>query len=168
MRVREKGVELYAEGETRQQISTLSLADAFRTFFELKNTGGYLAIITFMNSQPLVEAALGRLREQLAARLGMPVLLSTGPRYLNYFEQVYKGGPAKGLFLMLTSEPTEDIVIPGAGYTFGQLQLALALGDFESLESRQKLVVRLHLAQGLEQGLADVEQAVQQALSQRW
>jgi len=109
---------------------------------------------------------LGRLREQLASRLGIPVLLSTGPRYLHYFEQVYKGGPAKGLFLILTSEPTEDIVIPGAGYTFGQLQLAL--GDFESLESRQKLVVGLHLAQGLEQGLAEVEQAVQQALSKRW
>ena len=164
VRVREKGTELYAEGETRRQISTLSLSDAFQTFFELRNADGYLAIITFMGSQPLVEAALGRLREQLASKLGIPVLVSTGPRYLHYFEQVYKGGPAKGLFLILTSEPTEDIVIPGAGYTFGQLQLALALGDFDSLESRQKLVVRIHLKQGLEQGLAEVEQAIQQAL----
>jgi glucose-6-phosphate isomerase len=164
VRVREKATELYAEGETRHQISTLSLCDAFRTFFELKNTDGYLAIITFLGSHALVDAALGRLREQLASQLGIPVLLSTGPRYLHYFEQVYKGGPAKGLFLILTSEPTDDIVIPGAGYTFGQLQLALALGDFESLESRQKLVVRLHLTQGLEQSLAEVEQAIQQAL----
>jgi len=38
-----------------------------------------------------------------------------------------------GLFLILTSEPAEDIDIPGAGYTFGQLQLALALSDFQSL-----------------------------------
>jgi transaldolase / glucose-6-phosphate isomerase len=164
VRVREKGTELYAEGETRHQISTLSLSDAFRTFFELRNADGYLAIITFMGSQPLMEAALERLREQLASKLGIPVLLSSGPRYLHYFEQVYKGGPAKGLFLILTSEPTEDIVIPGAGYTFGQLQLALALGDFESLESRQKLVVRVHLTQGLEQGLTEVEQAIQQGL----
>ncbi len=165
VRVREKGTELYAEGETRHQISTLSLSDAFRTFFELRRADGYLAIITFMGSHPPVDAALARLREQLASRLEIPVLLSTGPRYLNYFEQVYKGGPAKGLFLILTSEPSEDIVIPGAGYTFGQLQLALALGDFESLESRQKLVIRLHLTQGLEQGLAEVEQAIQQALA---
>ena len=107
---------------------------------------------------------MGRLREQLAAWPGIPALLSAGPRYLHYFAQVYKGGPAKGLFLILTSEPTEDIAVPGAGYTFGQLQLALAMADFECLDSRQKLVVRLHLTQGLQQRLAEVEQAVQQAL----
>ena len=70
-------------------------------------------------------------------------------------------GHAKGLFLILTSEPAEDIGIPGAGYTFGQLQLALALGDFESLEARHKLVMRLHLTQGLEQGLTELEQPIQ-------
>jgi transaldolase/glucose-6-phosphate isomerase len=164
VRVRERGIEFYAEGETRQQISTLSLSDALRTFFELRNADGYLAIITFLGANPSVKAALGRLREQLASRLGIPVLLSSGPRYLHYFEQVYKGGPSKGLFLILTSEPAVDVVIPGAGYTFGQLQLALALGDFDSLESRQKLVLRLHLTQSLEQGLAEVEQVIQQAL----
>jgi hypothetical protein len=99
-----------------------------------------------------------------AKSYGIPVLLSTGPRYLHYFEQVYKGGPEKGLFLILTGEPTEEIVIPGAGYTFGQLQLALAQGDFESLELRHKLVIRVHLAQGLEAGLGELEQAIQQAL----
>jgi hypothetical protein len=157
-------MELYAEGETRHQVSTLSVSDAFRTFFDLRAADGYLAIITFLSSHPFVDAALGRLREQLASRLGIPVLLSSGPRYLHYFEQVYKGGPPKGLFLILTSEPAEDIVIPGAGYTFGQLQLALAMGDFESFESRQKLVVRIHLTQGLEQSLAELEQVIQQAL----
>jgi hypothetical protein len=66
---------------------------------------------------------------------------------------------------MLTGEATEDIAIPRAGYTFGQLQLALALGDFESLEFRQRRVVRLHVTKGLEQGLAQIEQAMQQALA---
>jgi glucose-6-phosphate isomerase len=164
VRVHERGMELYAEGETRHQVSTLSVSDAFRTFFDLRAADGYLAIITFLSSHPFVDAALGRLREQLASKLGIPVLLSSGPRYLHYFEQVYKGGPPKGLFLILTSEPAEDIVIPGAGYTFGQLQLALAMGDFESFESRQKLVVRIHLTQGLEQSLAELEQVIQQAL----
>jgi transaldolase/glucose-6-phosphate isomerase len=87
-------------------------------------------------------------------------LLSSGPRYLRYFEQVYKGGPDKGLFLMLTSESTPDVAIPGTGYTFGQLQMALALADFESLEMHRKLAMRLHLTQGLEQGLAEIEQTI--------
>ena len=142
----------------------MSLSDAFRAFFELREADGYLTIITYLGGDPFVEAALGHLHEQIAAWLGIPVLLSTGPRYLHYFEQVYKGGPAKGLFLMLTSEPAEDIVIPGAGYTFGQLQLALALGDCESLEARQKLALRLHLMQESVPGLAEVEQAIQLAL----
>lgn len=159
-RVREKGIELYAEGETRQHISTLSLTEALRTFLEAMPTGGYLAIITFASSSGQTEAALERIREHLASSHGMPVLLSSGPRYLRYFEQVYKGGPDKGLFLMLTSESPADVGIPGAEYTFGQLQMALALADFESLEARRKLAMRLHLTRGLEQGLAEIEQTI--------
>ncbi len=160
VRVREKGIELYAEGEMRQNISTLNLNEALRTFLEAMPTGGYLAIITFASSSPDTEAALGRIREYLASSRGIPVLLSSGPRYLRYFEQVYKGGPDKGLFLMLTSESKADVAIPGAEYTFGQLQTALALADFESLEARRKLAMRLHLSQGLEQGLAELEEAI--------
>ncbi|HEY2821080.1 MAG TPA: hypothetical protein VGJ06_08575 [Candidatus Acidoferrum sp.] len=159
-RVREKGIDLYAEGEMRQYISTLSLGEALRTFLEAMPTGGYLAIITFASSSRETEAALGRIREHLASSRGIPVLLSSGPRYLRYFEQVYKGGPDKGLFLMLTSASTADIAIPGAGYTFGQLQMALALADFESLEVHRKLAMRLHFTQGLEQGLAEIEKTI--------
>jgi hypothetical protein len=61
---------------------------------------------------------------------------------------------------MLTSASTADIAIPGAGYTFGQLQMALALADFESLEVHRKLAMRLHFTQGLEQGLAEIEKTI--------
>jgi glucose-6-phosphate isomerase len=159
-RVREKSIELYAEGEMRRHISTLSLSEALRTFLGAMPAGGYLAIITFASSSGETEAALGRIREHLASSRGIPVLLSSGPRYLRYFEQVYKGGPDKGLFLMLTSESKSDVAIPGAGYTFGQLQMALALADFDSFEMRHKLAMRLHLTQGLEQGVAEIEEII--------
>jgi transaldolase/glucose-6-phosphate isomerase len=160
VRVQEAGMALYAEGVTRQEISTLSLGAALRTFFGLKNPDGYLAILAFVGHGTALEGVLRLLREQLATKLGIPVLLSCGPRYLHYFGQVYKGGPPTGLFLMLTGEPDENLAIPGAGYTFGQLQLALALGDFESLAARKKLVVRLHLTQGIERGLAQLGQVI--------
>jgi hypothetical protein len=54
VRVREKGVELYAKTETRHQISTLSLSDAFRTFLELREADSYLAIITYLGGDPLL------------------------------------------------------------------------------------------------------------------
>lgn len=88
-RVREKGIELYAEGDTRLQISTLNLSEALRTFFEAKQSGGYLAVIAFAGGDPTTSAALGGLRGQLASYLGVPILLSLGPRYLRNFEQVY-------------------------------------------------------------------------------
>jgi hypothetical protein len=61
---------------------------------------------------------------------------------------------------MLTSDATADVAIPGAAYTFGQLQMALALADFESLEIRRKLAMRLQLTQGLESGLGELEQTI--------
>lgn len=42
--------------------------------------------------------------------------------------------------------------------------MALALGDFEALEYHQRPAVRLHLTQGADQGLAQLERIVQQAL----
>jgi transaldolase/glucose-6-phosphate isomerase len=157
---REGGIERYAEGVTRQEISTLGLSGAMRSFFGLKDPGGYLAILAFVDQSVAVETKLRGLREQLASKLGIPVLLSFGPRYLHCFGQVYKGGPPKGLFLLLTNEPTEDMDIPGAGYSFGQLHLALALGDCESLGSRKKPAVRLHFTPSLERGLAELRRVV--------
>ncbi len=94
-RAREKGIELYAEGETRLQISTLNLSEALRTFLEAREADGYLAVIVYAANQPATNAALGRLREELASRLQIPVLLSSGTHYLRNFEQVYKGGPSR-------------------------------------------------------------------------
>lgn len=164
VRVRESGIELYAEGETRQEISTLSLAEALRTFFETKDPEGYVATLAFADCSPTPLRALRRIVEQLASRLRIPALLSFGPRYLHHLVQVFQGGPSKGLFLMLTGQPPEDIAIPGAGYSFGQLQLALAMSDFEALTRHKKHVLRLHLTQGMDRGLPQLELLIHQSL----
>lgn len=164
VRVREEGIELYAEGETRQQISTLNLSEALRTFFEGKNPSGYVATLAYLDRGGRFRAVLERIRSHIASRLGIPALLSFGPRYLHQLGQVFQGGPSKGLFLMITGVPSQDITIPGAGYSFGQLQLALAMGDFDSLERHRRPVLRVHLAGGVEPGLNKLENALQQAL----
>jgi glucose-6-phosphate isomerase len=91
-------------------------------------------------------------------------MLTPGPRYIQSLGQAYLGGPPKGLFLVLTAAPEKDLAIPGADYTFGQLQLALALGEFESLGRRRSPVLRLHLPSGAEQGLLEVEAILKSAL----
>ncbi len=163
-RVREGDLELYAEGETRQQISTLSMADALRTFLGLRKQDDYLALLPFVGLSGRVKEILHRLRDRLVAMLGVPVLVTSGPRYLHGLGQVYKGGPRKGLFLVLTADPVKDLAVPGAAYSFGQLQLALALGDFESLGQHHRPTIRLHSMGGMEQGLVQLETILNTAL----
>jgi transaldolase/glucose-6-phosphate isomerase len=164
VRVREGEVELYAEGETRQQISTLNMAEALRTFFSLRHPEGYIALLPFLNYVEASKIAFRRIRDRLESTLGLPLLVTPGPRYMHAMGQVYLGGPAKGLFLLLTASSTNDLSIPGAEYSFGQLQLALALGEFESLGHRRRPVIRLHLTGGAASGLAQLETILKNAL----
>lgn len=164
VRVREGAVELFAEGETRQQISTLSMSEALRTFFDLRHREGYVALLPFLNYGEAQKQALRRIRDRLESALGLPAMLTPGPRYLQSIGQIYLGGPPRGLFLLLTAAPAKDLAIPGADYTFGQLQLALALGEFESLGRRRSPVIRLHLSNGAEQGLNQLEAILTSAL----
>jgi hypothetical protein len=165
VRVREGDVELYAEGETRRQISTLNITEALRTFFNLRQREGYIALLPFMNYGEAQRAAFGRIRERLESTLGLPVLVTPGSRYIHAIGQVYLGGPPKGLFLLLTADPAKDLAIPGADYSFGQLQLALALGNFESLGHRRTPVIRLHLSGAAEQSLIQLEAVLNIALA---
>lgn len=160
IRLNDSGIGLRAETVTRQEISTRNLSEAFRTFLDLRRADGYLAILAFLEESPEIWASLERLRTQLEARVRIPVQLSFGPRYLHYLGQVYKGGPAKGLFVILTAEPGRDIPVPGAGYSFGQLQTALARGDFEALYQRNQHVLWLHFAEGTEQGFGRLDGAL--------
>ena len=164
VRVREGEIELYAEGETRQHISTLNMTEALRTFFGLRHPEGYIALLPFVGFGEAQKMVFRRICERLESTLGLPALATPGPRYLHAIGQVYMGGPAKGLFLMLTAAPANDLAIPGADYSFGQLQLALAQGEFESLGRRQRPVIRLHLARGIAPGLLQLETILNSAL----
>ena len=165
-RVTEDFISLYAEGGTRPLLSNLSLRDALRTFLDLRNRDSYIAILPFFSLVSEYIAILQDLRDRMRYALDMPVQVSTGPRYIHVLGQMYKHGPANGIFIVVTAEPREDVPIPGAGYTFGQLQLALALTECESLENFHKPTIRLHLSQGVEKGLKPLRDIVIQAVAQ--
>ncbi len=128
-RLVESGVELYADGAVRGAISTLQLTAALRTFFSERQPDDYVAILAYVARDAANGAELDALRATLGERLLLPVLLGYGPRYMHSIGQLYKGGPASGMFLVITSEKAGDVPIPGAKYTFGQLEMAQALGD---------------------------------------
>jgi hypothetical protein len=167
VRVREEGLELSAEGETRQQISTLNMTEALRTFLRLRDPEGYLALIPFAGRNDALKAASQRIRDSLETGLGIPVSVMPASHYLNCGGQAYKSGPTKGLFILITANPARDFPVPGAHYSFGQLQLAQALAEFDSLGRNERPVIRLHLARGAEQGFLQLESTLISALGKR-
>jgi transaldolase/glucose-6-phosphate isomerase len=155
-RVRDAGIELYAEGDTRRELSTLNLLEALRSFLALRRPNGYLALLPFMDLNATRMHLLERIREQCESRVGLPMLITPGPQYLHTISQVYSDGPAKGLLMIVTANPRKDLPVPGADYTFGQIQAALAQADFESLGRKGKPVIRLHLTGGADLGLVEL------------
>ena len=157
VRVREAELELYAEGETRRELSTLNMLEALRSFLALRRPDGFLALLPFMDLNSARTTAIDRICDQLESKLGMPVLVTDGPRYLYIAGQLYRDGPSKGLVILLTANPEKDLVVPGADYTLGQVQFAMANMEFESLGRLGRPVIRLHLTNGADAGLPQLE-----------
>jgi hypothetical protein len=68
-----------------------------------------------------------------------------GPRYLHSTGQLHKGGANNGVFLIVTAGIAEDLPIPGEPFSFGVLEMAQAIGDFESLDETGRRAMLLHL-----------------------
>jgi hypothetical protein len=160
----ESGIELFTETVAPNAVQALQISGALRSFLAGRRKGDYLALLAYVARDAENAAELEALRLRLAQHLQMPVLLGYGPRYLHSIGQLYKGGPASGLFVIITSSKAEELPIPGARYTFAQLQMAQALGDMQCLSQRKRPAVRLHLAQGARAGLAALRSICEQTL----
>jgi hypothetical protein len=93
------------------------------------------------------DARLARVRSALVERFGVATTAGFGPRYLHSTGQYHKDGPNTGVFLQIVEPHGEDMAVPGAAFTFGELQDAQALGDLHSLRSRERRITRVPLAE---------------------
>ena len=118
--------------------------------------GGYLGILVYCRETPGLDSELGVLRKRIAQRYGMATTVGYGPRYLHSTGQLHKGGPASGVFLVLTSDDGEDVSIPGRPYTFGQLSEAQALGDLQALQSVGRRVAWVRVGADVVGGIRDL------------
>jgi transaldolase / glucose-6-phosphate isomerase len=64
---------------------------------------------------------------------GAATTFGYGPRFLHSTGQLHKGGPPTGRFLQLVNQPTRDVEIPGAGYSFATLIAAQSAGDLQTI-----------------------------------
>ncbi len=137
--------ENFALYGTKQIAVSSTLPEILRNFLCQLKAGDYLAINAYLPRNKAVWAQLQKIRRALLRRTGNASTLGFGPRFLHSTGQLHKGGANNGVFIQITAEPDDDFNIPGKKYTFGILERAQALGDFEALQSRQRRAIRIHL-----------------------
>ena len=95
-------------------------------------------------SQEFDEAVL-ELRSAIRDATKATTTFGYGPRFLHSTGQLHKGGPPNGLFLQLIHDGDEDVEIPDADFTFGELKNAQATGDLQTLRDHGLPAERVRL-----------------------
>lgn len=126
--------------------------------------GDYVALLAYVEPTLEHDALLARMRRAIGAARGVATTAGYGPRFLHSTGQLHKGGADNGSFLQMETESVRDIPIPGAGYTFGRLKLAQALGDYRALVARGRRVLRVRVG---EREVAEVAGIVETVLGLR-
>ena len=131
-----------------------ALQEVFSAWLQAAGRRDYLCVQAFLAPGEEVLRGLARLRHKLAATTRLATSVGYGPRFLHSTGQLHKGGPNSGLFLQLIDTPADDLPVPGAGHTFGQLIRAQADGDLAALTQRRRRALRVDLGRDAAAGLA--------------
>jgi glucose-6-phosphate isomerase len=105
------------------------------SFLNVAHARDYVAILAFLPPDDArFTGPLNALRAAVSATTGCATMFGYGPRYLHSTGQLHKGGANNGVFIVISAEPGEDLDVPGEPFSFGVLETAQALGDFQSLD----------------------------------
>ena len=114
-------------------------------FLEKARSNDYVSFNAFIHPSETACKCLHEARSIIQQRFKVATTLGFGPRYLHSTGQIHKGGPDTGLFIVITTDESEDIQVPGESYTFGVLKQAQSIGDFQALKNKGRRVIRVHL-----------------------
>lgn len=129
--------------------------------------GDYVAITEYVADSPEVDRRIAEIREAIARSLRVATTTGYGPRFLHSTGQLHKGGGDNGVFLQLTGggDHGKDLAIPDEKFGFGALVRAQAIGDYQSLVSRNRRVLSVDLGPDLNRGLAQLAESVKNAVA---
>jgi transaldolase / glucose-6-phosphate isomerase len=165
---KQNGVALFTDERNAQALrqagADSTLESWLKAHFGRLQDGDYFAILAYLATDEARLSALRDLRRALRDKKRVATCLQFGPRFLHSTGQAYKGGPNSGVFLQVTSAPVADIAIPGRKASFGVIEAAQALGDFEVLAKRGRRVLHAHIAPDIDTGLAALGRAARLAL----
>jgi hypothetical protein len=128
-------------------------------FLQLIGAGDYGCLLAYLPpDDDTFEGALQALREGIAERCGCATMFGYGPRYLHSTGQLHKGGANNGVFIVITADSDDDLPVPGEPFSFGVLELAQGVGDFQSLDRTGRRALYVHLPRRDPQLLREVTQ----------
>ena len=137
-----------------------SVSAFLNSFVKLARSPDYIALLAYFLQTPQRQKLLQSIRMKLRNKLKVATTLGYGPRYMHSTGQLHKGGPNNGVFIMFTYDAKDDLPIPGQDYGFATLQKAQALGDFRSLNNKNRRVIRIHLEGSVEQALKKINESL--------
>jgi glucose-6-phosphate isomerase len=105
----------------------------------------YLAILAYLPQSPELDKVINEFRKKVSEKYRIATTMGYGPGYLHSTGQIYKGGPRRGIFLIITANHTSDLPIPDTKLNFGLLADAQALGDERALQSYGQRTKIIHL-----------------------
>ena len=133
-----------------------AIAAAWSKWIDTIDTGDYISIHAYIPMGGPASTILDELQAELRDRHHVAVTLGYGPRFLHSTGQLHKGGANSGLFLQLVDEPDANLAVPGTDFTFDQLVVGQAAGDYQALHDRHRRVLRVNLGSDAVAGLAAV------------
>ncbi len=124
------------------------MSKSWSAFWQSVRPGDYVNVLAFVPDRPATRKPLLAIQEALRAKLGAAVVLGIGPRYLHSTGQLHKGGANNGVFLVVAApaKKAENLPVPGEKFSFGQLELAQARGDFDALAAKGRRAFYVELA----------------------
>lgn len=142
-----EGTEFYVSEALLSELSDHSAPAALWALLSSIKPGDYFSFNAFL---PFTgegrREAMEQIRNTVAARYSVASCLEVGPRYLHSTGQLHKGGPNKGVFLIVSAEEPKDISIDDErAHSLGELAKAQAMGDFAILSERGRRCVYVHL-----------------------
>lgn len=142
-------------------LSPTDLKGAVAQWLALAQRGDFVSLMAYMDPSPDHWLQLQKLRQAIGAVTSLPTALGFGPRFLHSTGQLFKGGANQGLFLQLVADYGPELAVPTEGFDFKTLLLAQALGDFQSLASHGRRVLRIVVPKDPSEILGQLEQTVQ-------
>ena len=148
-------VTVYAGEQAKAAVqNSKSLDEVISSFSSLAQPHDYIAILPYILLTDSRMQTLQKLRLGLRDKLKVATTLLNGPRYLHSTGQLHKGGPASGLYIILIGGNKAKLPIAGEPYDFATLHRAQALGDFRSLNNKQRRVIFVDLGDDIDGGLS--------------